>query len=118
MKAFALRNGVNLDILPKRRGMRTSLDLRNLFVSSQKFFVDLLQRYYQEGHTFIVDGAVYPLVEQVQSGVRSVYVLHEHEQALEELVSLANKEGVVLKKRKVSTHQQQNHTPVNDYQRN
>ncbi|MBQ8251413.1 MAG: hypothetical protein IJY92_05830 [Alphaproteobacteria bacterium] len=83
--------------------MKTSKDLVSLFKKDRSFFIEKLQKYYNENKTFEIDGIQYPLVEKIKSSGQIALALHEHENALEVFKKLLKKEGIVLKERKITS---------------
>ena len=80
----------------KREGMKSSNELGLLFNTNFKFFIEKLQKYYNENKTFEIDGVQYPLVEKAKSGTKIALFLHEHKNALEMLKKLLKNDGVDL----------------------
>ena len=115
-KKLLQEEGNDLYIPLKREGMKTSKDLVSLFKKDRSFFIEKLQKYYNENKTFEIDGIQYPLVEKVKSGPNIVLTIHEHPLALETFKKLLEKDGIVLKERKI-TSQKQNLIPIQKQQK-
>ena len=115
-KKLLRKDGFELELPLKREGMKTSKDLVSLFKKDRSFFIEKLQKYYNENKTFEIDGIQYPLVEKIKSSGQIALALHEHENALEVFKKLLKKEGIVLKERKI-TSQKQNLLPIQKQQK-
>ena len=102
-KKLLKKEGDDLDLSSKREGMKSSVDLKRLLGKRDIFLKKQLQKYYDENKTFEIDGIQYPLVEKVKSGPNIVLAIHEHPKALETFKQLLEKEGIVLKERKITS---------------
>ncbi len=86
--------GVEFRIPLKRKGMKSSVDLRKLLNKQDTFLVEYLKKYYNEKQTFKVKGISYPLVEKVKSAGRIILALHENAKAVAVFKQLLIQEGV------------------------
>ncbi len=105
-KKLLQEEGNDLDISVKREGMLSSRDLTILFKKDNQFYAKQMQRFYNENKTFEIDGIQYPLVEKVKSYSQATLALHEHPLALETFKRLLEKDGIVLKERKITSQKQ------------
>ena len=95
-KQLLEQEGSELDIPLKRNGMITCRDLAKSLKKSPDSLNWVIEKYYQKGEVFEVNGIFYPLIEKVKSHSKIALCIHEHPKGLEIFKRLLEKEGVAL----------------------
>lgn len=92
-KKFALRHGHNMDIQPKRVGMRTGADFQQEFGGVTARYVGFLNELYDQRVTIMLGDRQVPIVEEIKAGTQNSKALIEQPEALEIFKAFALQNG-------------------------